>query len=425
MSGSSTIRVAIIGGKLAGALALRGLLRYSHLAVDIYESRPLFKEEGPALALTRNTQAILQAIDPELDQCLERAGAVLSSSETLIATGPHLGCEIVVNGPEEQDKKLVDRQAFLTELLNGIPPRMMHINARIASVTELPGGGGVLLSFADGSQEKYDVVIGADGIHGIMREVVFGRDESLVKPEATGFWGLPITVPHEKAQEAMGTEYLDLANPCQTTWIGNRTIMQPSFVNHGKEVQIVVYGTGCDDDQEDNQSGWVKLFTPEEFREIFAGNQIPLIESLYTVQVAGICQLQHRPAPTYATANVCLIGDSAQSMLPFQDASTTIAIEQAFILSTLLGRLSSKAAIPAALQAFDQVCRPRAEHAARSSFEAGYLMTGQVPGVGLDATLLQRALQHKWGFLRDFDIEARRAAAIDFMDRFLGTHSWH
>lgn len=40
------LRVAILGGGLAGATLLRGLIKHSHLHVDIFESRPEFKEEG-------------------------------------------------------------------------------------------------------------------------------------------------------------------------------------------------------------------------------------------------------------------------------------------------------------------------------------------------------------------------------------------
>ncbi|KAI1406867.1 FAD/NAD(P)-binding domain-containing protein [Hypoxylon sp. FL1857] len=428
----STIRVAIIGGGLAGAVVLRGLLRYPHIAVDMYESRPAFRDEGPGLAFTTNTQAILAAIDPELEQCLDRAGAVLTTPETRMGSGPHAGREIEIIGLGENCKKNVSRQAFLTEMLNEVPPRMLHSSTRMASATELFSGEGLLLTFADGSQKKYDIVIGADGTHGFTRQLVLGADESLVRPHSTGFWGLSFKVPLLRAQNAMGAQYLDPSNPRQVGYIGDGVAMVYDFIDNGDEVQIAVYGKTDEVGEEDELSGppWAKLFTPDEFEDMFVNIQLPvcrgmvdLIQSVYTVQVAAICQLKHKLAPTYVTKNICLVGDSAHSMLPFQGASVSIAIEEALILSTLLGRLPSKAGIPAAMQAYDQVCRPRAEQAARSSAESGLLVTGRAPGVGLDADLIQQHMLHKFELLLNDDIDERRAAANMIMDQLLGAET--
>ncbi|KAI0105388.1 FAD/NAD(P)-binding domain-containing protein [Hypoxylon sp. NC0597] len=428
----STIRVAIIGGGLAGAAVLRGLIRYPHIVVDMYDSRPTFRDEGPGLAFTTKTQAVLAAIDPELEHCLDRAGAVLTTPEMRIASGPYAGREIEIIGLGENCQKNVGRQAFLTEMLNGVPPRMMHPGARITSVTDLSSGEGLSLTFADGSQKKYDLVVGADGTHGFTRQLVFGADQALVRPYSTGFWGLSLKVPLLRAQSAMGTQYLDPSNPRQVSYIGDGIAMVHDFLDDGKEVQIVVYGKMDEIEEEDELSGpsWAKLFTPDEFQGMFANVPLPicrgmadLIQSVYTVQVAAICQLEHEQVPTYVDKNICLIGDSAHSMLPFQGASVSIAIEEALILSTLLGRLPSKAAIPAALQAYDQVCRPRAEQAARSSAESGLLVTGRAPSVGLNADLIQQQMLHKFEFLLDFNINELQAAADMIMDRLLQTET--
>ncbi|OTB09868.1 hypothetical protein K445DRAFT_17229 [Daldinia sp. EC12] len=428
-SSPSKIRVAIIGGGLAGAAVLRGLLRYPHIAVDMYESRPTFRDEGPGLVFSTRALHILAAIDPELEHCLDRAGAVLTTSETRVATGPDVGREIEINGFGGNCKKNVSRQAFLAEMLGCVPPHMMHPNTRISSVTEQPSGQGLLLTFADGSTREYDIVIGADGTHGFTRQLVLGNDESLVRPYSTGFWSLPIKVPLRRAQQLMGSQSLDPRNPRHTGWIGDGTAIIYDLLDNGNEVQILVFGRAGDIREDDGLSepSWAKLFTPDEFREMFSSNRVPvcqgtidLILSVYTVQVAALCLLEHQPAPTYVTENICLIGDSAHSMLPFQDASISVSIEEALILSTLLGRLPSKAAIPAALRAFDQVCRPRAEQAARLSAETGLLITGRAPGIGLNADLLQQNLNHKFDFLLNVDIETNQATAVMIMDQLLG-----
>lgn len=129
--------------------------------------------------------------------------------------------------------------------------------------------------------------------------------------------------------------------------------------------------------------------------------------------------MQHRPARTLASSAACLIGDSAHAMLGFQGGGVTIAIEEALVLSTLMSRVGSHSDIPFALRAYDLICRPRAEHAARASQETGLLCSGGMPGVGLDGRLLAEQLGAKWDFLHDVDIEAHRSRAVQAMEQLM------
>ncbi|KAI0130540.1 hypothetical protein BJ170DRAFT_594049 [Xylariales sp. AK1849] len=425
---STTIRVAIMGGGLAGAALLRGLLLHPHIIVDMYESRPSFREEGPGVDLGPTAQAVLHAIDPMLDYCLDRAGAVYSSTEVRIAIGPNAGQRIDLNGHANRGKRTVGRQDLLTELLAGVPPRRMHTNTRLTSITQGSAGNGLILTFADGTQKKYDVVIGADGVHGKTRAHVIGPDDLALNPRPSGFWGLPIKVPLERAQQAMGTEFLDPRNPRQVAWIGDGTLMQHDLLNNGREVQIITAGRF---DTTDEEFAWAKLFTPEEFEDIYSQNLseacrgiVKLVESVYTVQIAGICQMEHVPTRTYSTKNACLVGDAAHGLLSYQGAASSVAMEEALILSTLLGRTTSTSDVAAALRAFDQVCRPRAERVVRASFDVGLLMTGRAPGIGLDPTLLAKTLQQKWDCIENFDINAYRTEAISSMDQLVMGRGW-
>jgi salicylate hydroxylase len=158
---------------------------------------------------------------------------------------------------------------------------MIHANSRISTITELPSpGGGVMIVFVDGLQKKYDVLLGADGVHGITREFVLGKDDPALKPLHTGVWGLPIKVPYEKAVEAMGTEFLDPHRPCQTAWIGDGTLLQHDYMGGGREVLITAYASH----DEDSVDGlWARLLTPEEFGAVFANNKLPVCRGMINV----------------------------------------------------------------------------------------------------------------------------------------------
>jgi salicylate hydroxylase len=282
-SSPSTIRVAIIGGGIASAALLRGLLRHSHIAADIYESQPSFKAEGHNITLTSAAEEILVKLDPSLDDCLSRAEAVYTATDTRIAAGPYAGH--LVESPAVQDyrERMVDPQKLLDELLRGTPPRMIHTSSRISSITEISPGGGVMLSFVGGTQKKYDVVVGADGVHGITREFVLGPDDPASRPQYTGVWRLPIKVPYKKALAAMGPEFLDPHRPCQTSWIGDGTYLQHEFMGPDKDVNISAYAVH----NEYTPDAWASLLTPEEFSAVFASIPLPVCRGMISVSIYG------------------------------------------------------------------------------------------------------------------------------------------
>lgn len=128
---------------------------------------------------------------------------------------------------------------------------------------------------------------------------------------------------------------------------------------------------------------------------------------------------------TYATKNACLIGDAAHGLLPYQAASSSATMEQVLILSTLLGRITSRSDIAPALQAFDEICRPRAQEIEQASLGVELLFTGRAPGVGLEPQLLARSLKQKWDCIQDFDVEGTRHEAIDAMERIAMSGTWY
>ncbi|KAH6645988.1 hypothetical protein BKA67DRAFT_663862 [Truncatella angustata] len=417
---NTAIRVAIIGGGLTGVTLLRGLMRYRHIAADLYESRPSFKEETPGIELSALTQDILQLIDPSILSCLDRSGAIYTTADCYIATGPLAGQRVDFTGQSNIDRT-VSRQALLTELLEGIPPRMVHLNTRLDSIMEGSPGKGLTLIFSDRTQKRYDVVIGADGIQGKTRAHVVGPKDPAQVPKPSGFWNLPIKVSVNRARQMIGAENFDSTNPRQVTWIGHGTTMQHNLINASKDVQISITGTF---DGTNEEFAWAKLFSPEEFQQIFSQNMLPpcqgmvkLAQSVYTIQIAGICQIQHVPTRTYTSKNVVLMGDAAHGMLSSHEALSGLAFEEVLILVTLLGRTTSRSSISSALRAYDEVCRPRAETVISAAHDISLLMTGRAPGIGLNPVPLAEALRQKWGSIENLNLNAHCMAALGAMNR--------
>ena len=71
-SSDNTIRVAIIGGGIGGLCLALGLLKQSHLDVQVYEAAHRFSEIGAGVALGHNAARALELIGPTAKQAMEK-----------------------------------------------------------------------------------------------------------------------------------------------------------------------------------------------------------------------------------------------------------------------------------------------------------------------------------------------------------------
>lgn len=89
MATEPRLRLAIIGGGLAGVTLANALLQIPHLEVHIYEAASTFSERGAAVAFDAHA---LQTLDDILsaakkDEILSKAGAVSLNSVRNVMVG--------------------------------------------------------------------------------------------------------------------------------------------------------------------------------------------------------------------------------------------------------------------------------------------------------------------------------------------------
>lgn len=83
------MRIAIIGGGLAGATLANALVRVPHLDTHVFEAAPVFSERGAAVGLSINAQLALNEILPSADETLAKAGAVpMCSARLMVVSAP-------------------------------------------------------------------------------------------------------------------------------------------------------------------------------------------------------------------------------------------------------------------------------------------------------------------------------------------------
>ncbi|KAI9708183.1 MAG: hypothetical protein M1820_004137 [Bogoriella megaspora] len=410
MVGSNKLRIAISGGGLAGAALANILFRQDHLEVQLFESAPEFSERGQAISVAINAQHALARVVPDAEDLLKRAGAVpMHSTRLLMGNGPAAGAK-VIDLAEEHPGRIVHRAAFLRELLAPLPRENMHTNKKLVAV-EKAQENSLLLRFANGSTAEVDALIGADGLFGFVRSHVLGADHEAVEPVAAGWAAVHNLVPFAKARDKLGAHLFDQDR--QYGWIGDGGLMMHDVLSNGETVQCV--GAFVDHNPSKDRK---KPCDCTHLESAFAGwLNGPVAKGMIDLlldqdEPAAYAQWEHRDAPTYAKDRVCVMGDSAHAMTPWQGSGGAIALEDAVVLGALFAQIRSADQIEGALKAYDAVRRPRAQPIAASSRLTGCIMTGLVEELGTDPIKMHDALKDRWNFIHDFDLGKHVADAI-------------
>ncbi|KAI1211102.1 salicylate hydroxylase [Annulohypoxylon truncatum] len=412
------IRIAIIGGGLAGASLANALVRHAHLEFHLYESASEFSERGAGVSLSKTAQGALEHINPAAPEILRKAGAVAQkSSRNMIGSGPHAGA--VVFDLIADPKRLgltVHRASLLRELLAPIPQERLHTNKKLDRITP-KSSGCVEVVFQDGESALFDAVIGADGIFGSMRKYVLEDFPDACDPSPAGFWDCRNVVPFEKVKAALGEQFFETDR--QYGWSGDGAFVIHDALEDRTMVQCAV--SAIDRDPcDDRKQPLTREFLEETLKNWMDGPIGKAIIDLILDQPDAhrYSQWEFRSTPTYAKSRVCIAGDAAHAMTPWQGAGAGQAFEDAMILGTLLGNATTAVQIDAAFRAYDAVRRPRAQRIVDSSRETGLIMTGQDAEAGLDPEKLRPVLKSRWDFIYGIDFVAYKEEALVKMREF-------
>ncbi len=182
-----SLRVLVIGAGVSGVSVARGLLRDGH-DVAVFDQRSDVQAGGGAVTIWSNGETVLGQLGVDMDG----AGQLLSSVRVTTSMGRPLATldvTAIVNRLGAP-VRMVPRRDLLERLLEGFPADRIRCNHRVVGVVTTPDG--VRVEFQDGSSAEGDLLIGADGLHSVVRDVVGARDA-----EPTGWcsWQGLVTLP--------------------------------------------------------------------------------------------------------------------------------------------------------------------------------------------------------------------------------------
>jgi salicylate hydroxylase len=338
----STKSIAVIGGGIGGLAAALSLLR-AGFEVQVYEQVATLREVGAGIVLTPNATRVLHALG--LRKRLEELAVPPTfvrqrrwqDGRTLLLAP----VQKLVGPSGEHLFYTVHRADMLAMLAEGLPADRLHLGHKVTAVTN--SGERVELQFANGARASADIVIGADGIRSVVRQILLGPEN----PQFTGCIAYRGLVPTDRVPPG------ELHHESQL-WLGPGRHFVNYPVHSGKLINFV-----CLIDQGTwTKESWTEPGNPADVVAAYEGWH-PLVHGLIAeVKETFIWGLFDRaPLPRWSVGRVTLLGDAAHPMLPFLAQGAAQAIEDGATLAAVLSK--SELNVPAALKRYEQLRLPR------------------------------------------------------------------
>jgi 2-polyprenyl-6-methoxyphenol hydroxylase-like FAD-dependent oxidoreductase len=341
--GTKKLSVAIVGGGIGG-LAAASTLRQIGLDVRVYEQAPRFLRIGAGIQMMPNSMKVLRKIGVE-DRVLSTSFKPYSHLNRKWDTGEVLR-ELPMPASLFGAPYLCMHRADLHNALAAVlPDGIIHLDKKLIGLGQ--GAGQVTLRFADGTSAHADAVIGADGVHSLVREIILGPDEPIHKGR----------IAYRAIFPAALLNGQDIG-PSRTKWWGpdrhiviyytNATRSELYFVTSVPELAEWL-----------TRESWSAKGDVREVRkayEEFHPDVRAVLDACPDCHKWAI--LEREPLPRWSDGRIVLLGDACHSMTPYMAQGGATAIEDAAVLARCLAQYAGED-VEAAFRLYEAHRKPR------------------------------------------------------------------
>ena len=307
----AALRILIVGGGIAG-LGLCRALQQQGLVPDIIERAASWPLGGTGLYLPGNGVRVLRALGLE-DEVLARA-VRMSSQRVLDHAGrPLAEIELAQMWGRVGPCVGITRGELHRVLIEGTGGVRVRLGTSVTGLSQQDDKVNVL--FTDGSTGTYDLVVGADGIHSLVRQLLFGG----IPPRHLGQVSWRLLVDHSGAIHTwtvmLGPRRAFLAMPVGP----NRLYCYADLASFATEDP-----TGKD---------------LVRFRALFGDFAEPvpsILSELEGFDAIHFAPIEEIALDSWVRGRVVLVGDAAHATSPNMAEGASMALEDALVLARML-----------------------------------------------------------------------------------------
>jgi salicylate hydroxylase/6-hydroxynicotinate 3-monooxygenase len=215
-------------------------------------------------------------------------------------------------------------RAVLHEALASVvPEEIIHLNKKLAGLDQR--NGQVVLTFADGTRAQADAVIGADGVHSVVRDIIIGPDAPIHKGR----------IAYRAIFPSALLNGVDVGRSRTKWWGPDRHIVIYYTTATRSEIYFV---TSVPEPAEWlTRESWSAKGDMKELRQAYANFHADVRAVL---DACPDCHkwaiLEREPLPRWSDGRVVLLGDACHPMTPYMAQGAATAIEDAAILARCL-----------------------------------------------------------------------------------------
>lgn len=391
---SQNARVAIIGGGMGGLTAAIALTKIAGVQVTVFEQASQLGEVGAGVTVAPNAARVLDRLG--VLEGIRSVGAVPDGHGVYQnAMG-----EIVTDAAWEDTAKNYQnigmyRPDLINALASNVPAEVVRLGHRLKSVETVDSG--VRVEFENGVEDVFDAVIGADGIHSVVRQAV-------------GQYPEPVYSGYIVYRGVVDASLLPEDWPMiSQVWMGNRRHFMAYPLQQRKLFNFVA---GVPSDRPLN-GPWSGPAEVSELAAEFAGDQWDPKLQHFIRQIDktfwwGL--FDHDPLTNWSRGAITLLGDAAHTMLPHQGQGVNQAIEDSMALATFLAAADEIADIPEAFRRYTAVRMQRTAILQHGSRRAGAMFDAQYEFADLDKRDADIRVGRDFRRSTVFDYDAQKVA---------------
>jgi len=343
----------IVGGGIGGLTAALALLRKGH-DVTVFEQANQLQEVGAGLQISPNGIRVLFELGLEKDiraVCFEPEGKEIR----LWNTGD--SWKLFDLGTDSQARygfpyltlHRNDLHQILVRAVEAASPGSVRLDHRFVALSQT--GSGVTLAFDNKPSASFDVVIGADGVHSRMRELLFGSGPATFTGIVAWRGVIPVAALPER-----------LTRPIGVNWVGpgGHVIHYP--IRRGELINF----TSVIERRDWTTESWSTPGTNQEYHDDYPGWHADVHDYIAAIpQPFKWALIARPPMQRWVEGRVALLGDACHPSLPFLAQGAVMALEDAFILARAFEEFDS---IDEALDRYQQARIPRTTRAVQGAF---------------------------------------------------------